>query len=90
MACTSGAANSAAAYSTSTTLAGDWFLGSEGEMMLMYTNLHQAGVGGFADNAYWSSTEYDSYYAWNQYFSIGAQGVDGKGYALPVRAARAF
>ena len=25
----------------------DWFLGSIGEMMLMYTNLRQAGVGGF-------------------------------------------
>ena len=46
-ACTSGAANSAKAYFTPTTQAGDWFLGSEGEMMLMYTNLRQAGVGSF-------------------------------------------
>ena len=90
MTCASGAANSAAAYSTSTTLAGDWFLGTLGEMMLMYTNLRQAGVGGFANNGYWSSTENDSNYAWGQDFSNGGQGDDGKNVALPVRAVRAF
>jgi len=53
-ACTSGAANSADLYLTATK--SDWFLGSEGEMMLMYTNLRQAGVGGFAGGLYWSSS----------------------------------
>ena len=71
MACTSGAANSAAAYSTSTTQAGDWFLGTLGDMMLMYTNLSYAGVGGFAYNSYWSSTEYSSSLAWYQSFADG-------------------
>ena len=45
--CSTGAANSAAAYSTPTTQAGHWFLGTLGDMMLMYTNLRNAGVGRF-------------------------------------------
>ena len=91
MACTSGAANSAAAYSTSTTLAGDWFLGTLGEMMLMYTNLRQAGVGGFASGYYWSSTENDSGSAWMQSFGNGGQATNLKYLTyVRVRAVRAF
>ena len=86
--CTSGAANEADKYFTSTK--SDWFLPSEGELMLMYTNLRQAGVGGFAYNSYWSSTEYGSYDAWYQYFGLGYQGSLNKDYPLPVRAVRAF
>jgi len=89
-ACTSGAANSAAAYSTPTTQAGDWFLGTLGDMMLMYTNLSYAGVGGFANSLYWSSTENGSTSAWFQYFGNGFQSNDVKSYPLPVRAVRAF
>ena len=87
-ACESGAAYSADSYFTATK--SDWFLGSEGEMMLMYTNLRQAGVGGFAYASYWSSTEADSNYAWSQYFGTGGQGGGYKGSTLPVRAVRAF
>ena len=87
--CTSGAAYEADAYLTPTK--SDWFLGSEGELMLMYTNLRQAGVGGFASNYYWSSTESGSNTAWNQYFGSGYQVNYGKSGALPVvRAVRAF
>ena len=89
-ACTSGAANSAKAYFTSTTQAGDWFLGSEGEMMLMYTNLRQAGVSSFANGYYWSSTESNSDDAWGQGFDSGVQDYGGKSYTLPIRAVRAF
>ena len=88
--CSTGAANSAAAYSTPTAPAGDWFLGSEGEMMLMYTNLRQKGVGGFAINTYWSSSESDTNIAWTQSFSYGYQPFNGKSNSLPVRAVRAF
>jgi hypothetical protein len=56
----------------------------------MYTNLSYAGVGGFALNVYWSSTEYDSNGAWGQYFNYGLQNYDDKYYTLPVRAVRAF
>jgi ABC-type transport system involved in cytochrome c biogenesis permease subunit len=48
----------------------DWFLGSIGEMMLMYTNLRQAGVGGFSTGYYWSSSERDQH-AWDQDFNYG-------------------
>jgi hypothetical protein len=90
LACGSGAANSAAAYSTPTTLAGDWFLGTLGDMMLMYTNLSYAGVGGFASSYYWSSTEDSSLNAWAQYFANGSQYNLSKPNTLPVRAVRAF
>ena len=86
--CTSGAANEADSYLTATK--SDWFLPSEGELMLMYTNLRQAGVGGFASNFYWSSTEFDSNIAWYQYFFSGLQFYDTKYDALPARAVRAF
>ena len=88
-ACTSGAAYSATAY-VSSPVKTDWFLGSEGEMMLMYTNLRQAGVGGFADNYYWSSTEYSSTIAWFQFFLSGYQDASSKGDTYLVRAVRAF
>jgi hypothetical protein len=78
------------AYFTSTTQAGDWFLGTLGDMMLMYTNLRQAGVGGFAVNFYWSSTENNSGCAWRQLVDDGYQSYSNKGDSLPVRAVRAF
>ena len=86
--CTSGAANAADLYLTATK--SDWFLPSEGELMLMYTNLRQAGVGGFASGYYWGSTEYDSGFAWLQNFGSGYQTNYSKGNAFPVRAVRAF
>ena len=86
--CSSGAAYEAVTYSTATK--SDWFLGSEGEMMLMYTNLLQKGVGGFATVGYWSSSESGSSRAWGQLFYFGFQVDDDKANALPVRAVRAF
>jgi len=58
----------------------------------MYLNLHLQGLGGFAGNYYWSSTEIDSNYAWSQNFTNGFQysfnfvKYDGN----DVRAVRAF
>jgi len=88
--CSSGAAVVANNYTTLTTTSGDWFLPSEGELMLMYTNLRQAGVGDFASVIYWSSTEFNSTRAWNQYLNLGGQNVSNKNETLPVRAIRAF
>jgi len=69
----------------------DWFLGSLGEMMLMYTNLRQAGVGGFSTGFYWSSSEEgDGTIAWSQSFSTGLQNTYYKGNAFFVRPVRAF
>ena len=68
----------------------DWFLGSLGEMMLMYTNLRQVGVGGFSTDFYWSSSEYDDDNAWTQYFDNGIQFNLYKGSSYFVRPVRAF
>ena len=68
----------------------DWFLGSLGEMMLMYTNLRQAGVGGFSTGLYWSSSENDDNYAWGQVFDYGSQYDCTKNYTYYVRPVRAF
>jgi hypothetical protein len=42
----------------------DWFLPSILELGEMYTKLRLSGFGGFTNNYYWSSTEYDSNDAW--------------------------
>ena len=62
----------------------------------MYLNIGQGNalglgnIGGFANDDYWSSTEGGYSYAWWQYFGVGFQGNDGKGYDTNVRAVRAF
>lgn len=97
--CALGAANAADSYLTATK--SDWFLPSAGELMLLYTNLMQPGVGvfaydymavgGFPYADYWSSSENDSNNAWFQPFFNGYQYYStSKGNALPVRAVRAF
>jgi len=68
----------------------DWFLPSKDELNLMYTNLYSEGVGGFASNGYWSSSEHNSIVAWSQSFYYGYQSANGKNGSLRVRACRAF
>ena len=91
--CTTGAVRTAVDY-TAPSFNGvekdDWWLGSIGEMMLMYTNLRQAGVGGFSDGNYWSSSEYDATNAWLQGFNFGGQSGSIKGTTYYVRPVRAF
>ena len=86
--CSSGAANAADLYLTATK--SDWFLPSLGELKLMYNNLLEAGVGDFAGNFYWSSTENYSHYAWIQTFVTGDQSYYNKSGTIAVRPARAF
>ena len=56
----------------------DWFLPSKDELNEMYLNIGQGNalglgnIGGFANNYYWSSTEFDSH-AWVQYFTNGSR-----------------
>lgn len=86
-----GDAASAAANYVSANSTDDWFLPSEGELMLMYTNLRQAGKGAFRYVDYWSSTEVDARVAWSQDFDYGNQyDVYIKESGLPVRPVRAF
>ena len=60
----------------------------------MYENIGQGNilgnVGGFANSAYWSSTEFDFNYAWLQDFNIGFQYGNLKDFNNYVRAVRAF
>jgi hypothetical protein len=96
--CSSGAARDADNYTTDSTVAGDWFLPSESEAMLMYTNLRQAGVGGSADDSvdgfddglYWSSTESGRFSAWCLFFNGGSVLSFFKATTLRVRPVRAF
>jgi hypothetical protein len=68
----------------------DWRLPTKYELNEMYLNLHQLGLGGFANYGYWSSTELDNYDAWRQNFISGFQYVYVKNNYGPVRAVRAF
>jgi len=66
----------------------DWYLPSKDELNKLYLN--QAAIGGFSNNGFWSSTEYDYYDAWFQSFNSGTQFNYGKNYTRHVRAVRAF
>jgi hypothetical protein len=68
----------------------DWFLPSRDELNLMYTNLHVAGLGGFASYYYWSSTEGDDVYAIMLNFSNGTVSGFDKSTVYNVRAVRSF
>jgi hypothetical protein len=83
----------------------DWYLPSKFELNLMWINLadsdgdgNNTGVddinnlGRFVlDGNYWSSSQYNSTYAWRQYFDNGYQAQTyTKSSALRVRAVRAF
>lgn len=68
----------------------DWFLPSLDELNLMYENLSKKGVGSFNSGNYWCSSEENAGFAWNQRFSDGEQGYNGKTNYLRVRAIRSF
>ena len=74
----------------------DWYLPSKYELNLMYENIGQGdalglgNVGQFANDFYWSSTEYGYGNAWGQYFDSGSQFGNYKGNSVYVRAIRAF
>jgi hypothetical protein len=68
----------------------DWFLPSRDELRLMYTNLKQKGLGEFSNNWYWSSSDYNIYYAGIQDFSNGVLRSGEKNETNSVRAVRAF
>jgi len=68
----------------------DWHLPSKEELNALYVNLKQIGVGGFADDGYWSSTEVNYGGAWLQYFDDGLQFEFEYDEGFDVRAVRAF
>ncbi len=82
----------------------DWFLPSQGEVILMYSNLYLQGVGGFkggSNQYYWNSTEQQNSY-WFQYSGVSSfatnwhgsmannYNYDNLNYYIYVRPARRF
>ncbi|MES2411660.1 MAG: hypothetical protein V4535_09490 [Bacteroidota bacterium] len=71
----------------------DWFLPSEDELGLLYTNLHLQSLGSFSNSIYWSSTENDAATVKTIDFSNG-QGVASSKVPAPntikVRCIRYF
>ena len=75
----------------------DWFLPSKDELSQMYQNkaIIEAsaisnGGSAFATYYYWSSSEFDFYNAWEQYFNDGYQSINYKFSTYNIRAVRAF
>ena len=75
----------------------DWYLPSKYELNLMRNNIGQGApspytnVGGFADNVYWSSTEFGANLAWLQNVLNGIQYNNyNKSEEVYVRAIRSF
>ena len=68
----------------------DWFLPSYDLLHEMQVNLKAEGVGGFSDDYYWSSSEYDFYQGWAERFSDGYQTKSVKYNSCYVRACRSF
>jgi len=66
----------------------DWRLPSYEELVLMYVNLKQKGLGGFGGNVYWSSSSGAMVTVLN--FSSGNWAAYNKDNSLSVRAVRAF
>ena len=97
-----GAVNTAAILSAGCTSGSDaadvasnvgsgWHLPSRDELTEMYTQLHQNGLGGFADGLYWSSSQDGASRAWLQRFFNGDRGTVSKSNnSFRVRAVRAF
>jgi hypothetical protein len=52
--------------------------------------LNEKGVGGFASDSYWSSSEVVALYAWLQAFDFGSQASFTKTTTASVRPVRAF
>ncbi|MFZ4799751.1 MAG: PEGA domain-containing protein, partial [Bacteroidia bacterium] len=66
----------------------DWYLPSKGELNQLYIN--RSLINGFSQNSYWSSSNYNSNYAWLQSFENGYQYTNYKTSLSSVRAIRRF
>ena len=80
------AADLAADYSNSGE--SDWFLPSKDELKKLWLN--KESVGGLSSANYWSSSEDDDNYAWDQDFDDGVQYNGYKFFTLYVRPVRSF
>ena len=86
-------AGTAADICANLTLGGysDWFLPSRDELNEIEVNLFSEGIGGFANDRYWSSTQGLQGYAFSQsFYPPYPPNVEDKNHYLFVRAVRAF
>jgi hypothetical protein len=99
--CKSGAANLTSAYRGGGK--SDWFLPSKDELnqLCQYAKGQTPSAtpcdntsklkAGFADDYYWSSSEYDASNAWSQNFPLGTSNPsNNKNFPVYVRPVRAF
>ena len=63
-----------------------WKLPTKDQLNTLYKNKEK--IGGFANDAYWSATNYENFDAWRQYFSDGDQVLSKKEAVGYVRAIR--
>jgi hypothetical protein len=69
----------------------DWFLPSQSDLTIMYSQSQAGILTGFNGYEYWSSTEKDSHDAWGRTFGLVTSDVIGsKSTSFSVRAVRAF
>lgn len=69
----------------------DWYLPAKDELDVLYENkadIDAAASENFTTSYYWSSTEYNTHYAWRQYFYNGSQNYYRKSYYDAVRCVR--
>ena len=67
----------------------DWYLPAKEELNTLYNN--RTKVGQLDDEEYWSSTEYDSKYAYYKTFSdIGSMRTDSKDVVHSIRCVRNY
>jgi len=64
----------------------DWYLPSQGELMLCFVNAREA----FEPKWHWSSTQYSRNCAWFQFFAGGTASINYKAYEGQARAVRRF
>jgi len=65
-----------------------WRLPTKDELNQMYKN--RVAIGGFGAYVYWSSSEYNADFAWNQYFYTGHQYFNYKINSYKARPVRDF
>ena len=66
----------------------DWYLPGEDELNAVY--IHRGAIGGAWSADYWSSSEINTQFAWDQFFADGSQLATGKFHLGAVRAVRVF
>ncbi len=65
----------------------DWYLPSKDELNKLYLN--RVAIGGFVNNNYWSSSEFDAFNSWWQQLGTGFQNANAKAgldYIRPIRS----